>query len=64
MDESPSGNLNGSLAFDFMEALVDVAVVVEVNNGPGELIRWTLGLLAELPSERSSWSAIKVRYAD
>ncbi len=63
MDESPTGNLNGGLAFDFIDAQLDGAVV-EVNNGPGDLIRWTLGLVVELPSERSSWSAIKVRYAD
>jgi hypothetical protein len=63
MDESPSGQLNGGLAFDFLDAQMDGAVV-EVNNGEGDLIRWTLGLVPSLPVERATWSAIKALYAN
>jgi len=63
IDESPSGQLNGGLAFDFADALMDGAVV-EASNGVGDLIRWTLGLVVGLPNEQVSWSAMKARYSD
>ncbi len=62
MDESPSGNLNGGLAFDFLEAQTDGAVVQVVNGD--DSIRWTLGLVPSLPVEKATWSAIKALYAD
>jgi hypothetical protein len=62
LDETLSDVLHGGLAFDFLEAQTDGAVVQVVNGT--DTIRWTLGLVPSLPTEKTSWSAIKALYAD
>ncbi|MBD3221327.1 NTP transferase domain-containing protein [bacterium] len=63
VDEDVTGNLNGGLAFDIDEAVVDGAVV-GVTTETGDAIVWTLHLTPQLPVEGASWSRIKARYHD
>jgi len=60
--EHPSGLLDGHLAFDWFEATTGTAVV-QVATPEGDLTRWTLYLVVDVPSEAISWTALKVRYS-
>ncbi|MFH1845828.1 MAG: hypothetical protein ABIF77_21805 [bacterium] len=57
----PSGLLDGHLAFDWFEATTGTAVV-EAVTGEGDLTRWSLFLIVNVPTEAISWTAFKVRY--
>jgi len=61
IDGSDSGNLNGGLAFDITEAVVQGAVV-EVTTENGDCIRWTLHLTPGMAAAATSWSRLKARY--
>lgn len=61
MDEYPDGYWDGGLAFDWNEAVLGEAMI-EATNEMGDTIVWTLGLVVQTSSEKTTWSVLKARY--
>jgi hypothetical protein len=60
-EKFPSGLYDGHIAFDWFEATTGTAVV-EVITPLGDMVRWSLFLIVDVPAETISWSALKLRY--
>ena len=63
MDEYPDGYWDGGLTFDWNDAVLGEAVV-EATNEMGDTIIWTLGLVVQTSTEKTTWSVLKACYRD
>jgi hypothetical protein len=63
IDEYPEGWYRGHLAFDWIEATADGAVVSGTGDPENDVV-WTLTLIPGLPVEGSTWTTVKWTYGN